>query len=387
MGFMPILRTDKFQKFFCFFFFKKRSSLLSLVFSLFLFLGFFLPTESAWADVFYVCVAPVILWRLSRERFSPVWILPLLLIGWSILTVAWCDHPGRNNSSYLVRGLMTALFYLGLSLALARGMELTRVLGVAAGLDAVWALARYDWAAFPVSRLSGLGETAQLTLGASVMAVAALVALDRGLRKAHWGWFGLTGLLSVYVLLSGSRGAMAGLVAGLAVLLVRRWFVLLAGVATGLLLLGRHGAQSLLTGRGDSFRLVIWKASLARIAERPWFGHGMGAVLGFGQFTFPHDLFLSLLFYSGLVGLALFVAMAMVLWGGVWRHGSGERALLIALWVNMLVAGLSDDGQIIKGPSELWYLIWLPVAHSSAVMMRAREQAARDRLGKARAWG
>jgi hypothetical protein len=83
--------------------------------------------------------------------------------------------------------------------------------------------------------------------------------------------------------------------------------------------------------------------------------------------TFPHDLYLSLLFYSGVVGFGLFVAMAGVLtwrlrpawWAGGWRNA--EWAWLSALWVNVLVAGLTDLGQITKGPGPLWFIVWVPV--------------------------
>ena len=129
--------------------------------------------------------------------------------------------------------------------------------------------------------------------------------------------------------------------------------------------------EAVLSARGSSFRPAIWRASIARIAERPWAGHGMGAKLGFESFTFPHDLYLSLLFYSGIIGLLIFAAAAIRLIAGVWRTPGPERILLIALWANMLVSGLTDYGQIIKGPSPLWYVIWLPIAYSAAYIMRS----------------
>jgi O-antigen ligase len=46
----------------------------------------------------------------------------------------------------------------------------------------------------------------------------------------------------------------------------------------------------------------IWAYTLSRVAEKPWFGHGLVAYLGMeqGNFTFPHNIFLSTLFYSGI---------------------------------------------------------------------------------------
>jgi len=53
-----------------------------------------------------------------------------------------------------------------------------------------------------------------------------------------------------------------------------------------------------------------------------------------------------------------------------------ERSLLVALWANMLVSGLTDYGQIIKGPSPLWYIIWLPIAFSVEFVTRSRVDGA-----------
>jgi TM2 domain-containing membrane protein YozV len=33
----------------------------------------------------------------------------------------------------------------------------------------------------------------------------------------------------------------------------------------------------------------------------------------------------------------------------------------MALWLNLLVAGLTDMGQITKGPGPLWLIVWLPI--------------------------
>ena len=105
---------------------------------------------------------------------------------------------------------------------------------------------------------------------------------------------------------------------------------------------GTAACEAVLAERGSSHHFEVWNYTLARIRERPVFGHGLAANLHFvlgdarkGTLTFPHDLYLSLLFYSGAVGLLIFLGMAAVV---SWRLLSAVRrqdrewAWLTALW-------------------------------------------------------
>ena len=78
--------------------------------------------------------------------------------------------------------------------------------------------------------------------------------------------------------------------------------------------------------------------------------------------TFPHDLYLSVLFYSGAVGCVLFAALLAWCAACLGRVRGGQDWLwVVSLWIAMLIAGLTDLGQITKGPSSLWFIFWLPV--------------------------
>src|SRR5690606_32380954 len=60
-----------------------------------------------------------------------------------------------------------------------------------------------------------------------------------------------------------------------------------------------------LTERGWSSRLDIWVLTLDQIGDRLLFGHGPVARLNRATDNFPHNLFLSTLFYSGIVGFLM----------------------------------------------------------------------------------
>ena len=349
--------------------------------------GFLMPTGAAWSDVFYVISGPAILVALWRGGVRENWLdptraLPIGLILWSAATVFWCTDPARRNFLYLVQGLCCLVYFAGLVTALdharfARAMG--TVLILFGTLNAAISEVLYPWRNGIGGRLGGLGETRQAILGASVIAVAALFALFRALNGDGRRWWCLAAaiVMAGFVALTQSRGPLAGLSAGILVLILAsrwRWRILppLIGLPALALMFDRSLRDRLIgvfSERGNSFRFEIWQASLRRIGEHPWIGHGMGAKLAYKEFTFPHDVYLSLLFYSGAVGLVLFGAIVWRLLGGVIRRPGAERMLLISLWANMLVSGLTDYGQIIKGPSPLWYIIWLPMAYSATYVV------------------
>jgi len=109
---------------------------------------------------------------------------------------------------------------------------------------------------------------------------------------------------------------------------------------------------------GASGHFDVWQATLAQIRGHPWLGNGLAANLtGLGaDKSFPHNLYLSLLFYSGIVGLGLFLSWIALL------LRSASSPWMLSLLANALLAGLTDFGQITKGPGPLWLILWLPAA-------------------------
>ncbi len=350
-------------------------------------MGFFMPTHAAWCDLFYVLAGPGILLALKRGGFDLNWrdpavLLPVALIGWFTLTQAWCINPARRADLFYVQGFCCLVFFLGAVQALRQSgfaARLGRVLIAGGSLNALISIGFYPSRNGIGGRLGGIGETRQAILGASLIAVAALWAFWRASQpkrqnlKSSRGWYFAAGLLlTLFILLTQSRGPIAGFGAGLLLLIVahrRRWRILaLAMGFPAMLLWFDRGLRAFVWGaindRGTSWRPEIWRASIASIELHPWIGNGAGSLLGYNNFTFPHDLYLSLLFYSGMIGFALFVALVVLLFWRLCHRPGAERILLWALWANMLISGLTDYGQIIQSPSPLWYIVWLPIAYT-----------------------
>jgi len=297
--------------------------------------------------------------------------LALALILWSALTLLWGE--GHRNAAFALGAICTGAFFAACRMSLGPEKMRHRFAILLVGLgtaNAAFVLLANMPALLGGARILGWGITRQPILGGSVMATAYLTALSLGLSGKK-RYFGAAAIAGAFILAMQSRGALVGAAGGTLVLLAaqpRRWRALgsiaaMAGLCTLLPYRWRQQGQNMLFARGSSHRLEIWAQSWAQIRERPLFGHGLAANLPPAPTGFPHSLYLSLLFYSGAVGLLLFAGLAAIVTIRIVRGmAEADRAWVAALWANALLAGLTDFGQITKGPGPLWFILWVPIA-------------------------
>ena len=421
---------------------------------LFLVAGFVLPSEPAYSLVFYVAVIPCVaacIWdkpaavagrfsqsavagrfsqsmtgapggqaALTRPSLDLACLLAVGLIVWSGLTLLWGIDDGHRGFRFAGDSAATLVFVLAMIMAwsdAARRARVGSVLVVAGAANAAFSIAVFFITNPIYPRLRGWGATHHEILGAAVMTLPALTALSRALapvaaRRARVRNAAAFAVMLVFILMTESRGPLLAGGAGVLFLCtVSIWRVraFLAMAALGAIWFAlpkaaRQHGEMVMVQRGSSHRFQVWNYTLGLIGDRPLFGHGLAAnlrlVVGGPKgdlITFPHDLYLSLLFYSGVAGFALFVALAGVLtWRlvpPVWRKRAGqgawrecEWAWLAALWIDVLVVGLTDLGQITKGPGPLWLIVWVPVGLLLGAT-RAGGDAGRWRHGRAGGYG
>ncbi len=358
--------------------------------------AFALPTEAAYALVFY-CLMPVCLfgwliggrWRGARDQ---VVIAGVALIGWSALTLLWGRNDLARAPRFLAGAAMTLVFFLAASEVFrdpAWRRRARLLLVSVATVSAVFCISRFFLfppATLPIDtpRLRGWGMTAHPVLGASVTAVALLTSLSLATARQEKRalYLAAAGVMAVEMLLMKSRGALFGAGAGGLFLLLAAgwwrtaWAVLAA--AAGAWLVAPVSLRAGLIRAWEPGRFGIWQRSLGEISERPLFGHGLAANLrpvAGADATFPHDLYLSLLFYSGVVGLAVFAVLIVACGRRIWSAGGDEQAVWVAaLGLNALAAGLTDFGQITKGPGPLWLIFWLPVGLAAGLLQAPGRQ-------------
>lgn len=121
---------------------------------------------------------------------------------------------------------------------------------------------------------------------------------------------------------------------------------------------------ALLFKRGDSLRFQIWAATIADWQECGLLlGCGAGfksqhVIAGLGEIRHPHNIFLALGVYNGLISLSIFIVLMSVTLYRAWRnHDSWGLYLAVALFCLCF-----DGSKLITNPDELWLLIFLPAA-------------------------
>lgn len=345
--------------------------------------GLLVTPNPVWSMLFYLGVLAPFLWRaraLAAWPTDAASLVGMALIGWFTVTTLW-DHAAgvhlRPHLLWVWNGLNTLAFFLVARSAFGPAgkarEQVTTVLIVCGILNAAIGLIRALIVGFPDGRMNGWAETRHPILGAAIIGLCVLLAAGRLLAGRGLLLNAVAVLIGlVFVVATGSRGPLAAVAASLALLLLGlrpRWFLGLAALGVLLLLAVHVLAPELqaalyerLFQRGWSNRLDIWSLALREIALRPLFGYGPSARIALPENNFPHDLFLSTLFYSGAVGLLLLLALLALALRGAWRaRPAAERWTLLALLLNMLLTGVSDLSQVTKGPSPMWYIVWLPV--------------------------
>ena len=345
--------------------------------------GLLVAPNPAWSMLFYIGVLAPFLWQ---QRRRPPWpadagsLAGIALTGWFTLATLWDHAAGGDLRPHLLwvwNGLNTLAFFLvaraGFGAPGAARERLVSVLIGAAAANVLVSFALTLMRGFPDGRMNGWAETRHPILGAAVIGMAVLLAAARVLAGRQPLRHGAAALLGLgFIVATGSRGPLIAVLAALGLLLLGtrpRWLAALAAVGLAAIALTAAAMPALvgalrarLLERGWSSRLDIWRLALREIAARPLFGYGPSARLDRATDNFPHDLFLSTLFYSGAVGLVLLLALLALAVRGAWRaQPAASRWTLLALLLNTLLTGISDLSQVTKGPSPMWYILWLPV--------------------------
>jgi O-antigen ligase len=242
---------------------------------------------------------------------------------------------------------------------------------------------------------------------------AYMAVADSAFGMRRWLWIGAMMTSVTVMILTASRGALAGLIIGgfWGILLCRRYLsleralkwlsvtvavlipmVIVVGIKYWDLLLGRfteanHGGELGSVRELSSGRTDIWTGGLARMMEQPWsFITGLGwnswSVMGFVYI--PHNEYLSLWFELGLVGVICFILImrktVVMALAAAAIADSRARGYLVACVFSILILAVSVIFAILFVP---WYFIWpyvgLSLRYASIVMERNRRELAQGK--------
>lgn len=346
------------------------------------------------------------------RRWAGVFAVPLMwavaaLPAYLVLTSLWSEgsQPG-DALSMLSRAAQVLLFAVAFAECQMHGdlrRWLGRTLAVAGVLAALAGIGLFLMEHSENGRLIGLGQLDNNVVAALIFGVVLILITGEALYEpgVHWRRFGALGIvvIAAAVVLSDSRNGQIGAVLGVGTLLIahrvadrHRFAAAVLGLGVILVallaaLITNESTRTLVLPRGDSFRPAIWLATLSAVADGGlWFGRGIltddTLVTAAGEFPHPHNMYLSVLFQGGLVGVALFAALIAAVVRILFNHyGHRDAKLALGILGLALPAWLLDGHELIDKVGMTWFLFWLPVAISLGLAWMGRLDAKRPLEG------
>ncbi|WP_339080262.1 O-antigen ligase family protein [Pseudomonas sp. TMP9] len=355
-----------------------------------------LPERSLYHKAFYALIAaPTLIALAFRPRIclallrDPVTIALLMFSTWALISISWSDTE-RSFGTLFKRPLYILMLFAACALiALQANTRLAQSTLLAAVLMlplTAYSLMMFMANATPGERLIGYGALDNPLLSSYVFGFfcAFWLALSMTLNPRHSGLALAAALLMGLALLAtGSRTPLAATTLVCAWLIIACWskrsvWLLLCSVLGALALVMLH--PETLSERGLSYRPELWAQTLSMVAQQPWQGFGFGAHLAIfiadlnTSFSEPHNFALGVLYYTGIIGLALWLAMHGLALFQCWKHRSNYLFLVCgALLVYGIGAGLTEGGGILPRPKEHWLATWIPLALIAALSIRTRQ--------------
>jgi len=262
----------------------------------------------------------------------------------------------------------------------------------AAGFAIVKILSFYSQHTFPGTRLHGDGLLklvfrASSQLGIVVIACTYFVLHQRA-GKTKLVYLGPLLVSLAYMLLAQSQSTLLSLVVAIIAWQLSAWLlnkkaginylnqilivmIFISAVFAVFLLAYPKFSNLPFLNKYLSLRPGIWGHLFTRIADAPWFGHGLTADSGTKvsfytlSYTFihPHSVYVATLLYGGIVGLLFFMAAVIsALWQGFGRV-SRPINLVAASMVLYGALCIAPNGNIlIHHPKPFWLFFWFPLA-------------------------
>ncbi|WP_222909651.1 O-antigen ligase [Pseudomonas sp. DNDY-54] len=343
-----------------------------------------LPTSKMVNNVYYVLLAlpalGVLLVSRARDvRSSPALWLWAALCAWYVLIGAL-----SVDGQYFKHVLYMALFVLLVSQLVnpqplrtplfSRGLFWVLGLYVLGSAIVYWLTGRYapgERVLWLPGRMTGPIYTSMWLASCFALALPTWLAQRRWLELSAAASLAIFCMAYVLQSRSGLVGMLAigGLVAGW-VMLRRARYLLLMGVAAvlmaGFILIAMREIPEVarLFARADAGRFELWGILAAEWLECSlWLGCGMqhvtdATILGGAPIQHPHNIFLALGLYSGLVSLLIFLMLMAVVLQHAWRQRDPWGLYLFTA----LVALNFDGSKLVGNPDELWLLVLLPMA-------------------------
>lgn len=357
-----------------------------------------LPERSLYHKLFYLTIAiPALLALILHPKVSvalwrnPIVVTFLMFSAWALLSISWSDTD-RSFTSLLKRPIyILMLFSACFLIAFQRQQRLPLSTVLAALLMlpiTIYSLIIFTTDSPPGSRLIGTGALDNPLLSSHLYGFfcALWLALSMALPvRRSWPALIAMTIMGAAIIATGSRTPLLAITMTCGWLIMACWdrraiWLALCGATSLLVLIIFY--PEVISSRGLSYRPELWLKTLINVSEQPWTGHGFDNSLtiflsekanqGFSE---PHNFTLGVLYYTGIPGLTLWLAMHAIALFQCWKHRKKMEFIVFgALLVYGIGAGLTEGGGILPRPKEQWLLTWIPLALIAALSARAQKK-------------
>lgn len=314
----------------------------------------------------------------------------LLLIWFGVSTI-WTPYDDISHILKLLFMLWSLAMVVMLLLDNMRHFNIT--LGIAVLLfagAALWSVVQHigvvgsDFYAYRLGRL-GVHQLNPILVGlvASILMLYCLIMARLTVESSYKvGYLMMVLIFSVTLVLSFSRTAFVSLLVTVFwyQFFIRRYkFAATVSVLTislmGLMVadIGQDWLVNISRSSTLDIRLWGWRQTLQQISEHWILGYGVRAPFAVSwagtpyeamppEFFHPHNLFLSIWYQTGIIGLSLMLCMLGLIarkLHTLWF--AREIRYFSCIFIFILVASLVDQPELIDRPSAAWLWFWLPL--------------------------
>ncbi len=356
----------------------------SIVFGVILLLVFLVPWENMitfaefgtlarWIGYFAALLAVLSMASdMSLRRAPSAFVILVIYWLWALFSYAW--SLDTESSTYMLPTVFSLMVFTWLVMEFARSWRqqvwlmraylfgcvlslIMLIIGFVSISGSWWASKmRYSAAGLNVNYL------ADMVIYGIPIAIYLASKARESIRLLYWLYVP-TAIIGA--LLSGSRAVALGLVVIAALVVLKslraRWgtmlMVVICGVSSIMLIprvVPTHLMDRILSvgevdfSEGKESRLVIWQRGWQTFQQYPLTGVGIGAygTVTIGSPHFPaHNVFLSVLVETGLIGFMLYMLFLGMLTYNIWKLPKAERTLwsqVLAVWIVLAATAPND---------------------------------------------
>lgn len=374
MKYEPIFTTNnKYFSFWCYFFF------LSFVAGF-----FFLNSSKQLNNVFYISLSLPALIIIIKDRKTifnqtTFFVIFFTLALWVTFT-GLISHEPTNNTFKELKPLVYVFFLSVITFYIIKNrpntpLTLAYVILVSATLSGILLLIEFyeprHWDL--TRRLGGSGPLSNSIWVGAAYGFSAIIAINIFLQNESKKYQLISlslGFIPLIVMLATqSRGPFVAFAMALIYSLIayknkRALFLTLTALAA-IIFISLSYSDTIDQSRlfkGDSHRIGIWSNAIDEISKAPIFGHGISANsenhIGKRSFSHFHNVYLTLAFHTGIIGLLLFLPLVLI---PTFTTKGNTARLLKSMLIFGMIYMLFNASRVFTSPKELWLIFWIPL--------------------------